>query len=299
MLLSFLNIEFHRTINRLSDKLSSWFEFLILQIPNIGLSIIVFFLFVFLSKFLSKGLRRVARSVTNRRSLQSLMVRAGRLIIQLIGFFFALNIIGLDKAVTSLLAGAGILGLALSFAFQNIASNFISGILIATRHNYAIGDWVMTHTISGQVEEITIFHTIILTETGQYVTVPNKEILENPLYNYSKIGLREVEITVGISYTDDLEKVMAITRNALALVPCILQDKDMLLFYNKFDAYSINLEVNFWIKFERKRDHDTAVSDAIRAIKKAYDENNIVIPFPIRTLDFKKNLGKDIDTVNE
>lgn len=281
----FLDIQFKVPFDKLIHKLESWLDFVILKTPNIILGTFVLLFFIVLSKVIGRGVGKLADKITDRHNLKYLIKKFFLFFIQLIGVFAALNIIGLDKTVTSLLAGAGIIGLALSFAFQNIASNFISGILIAVRHSYEVGDWITTQEVSGKVLQVSIYHTVILTDTGQHVVVPNKEVLEQPLINYSRTGKRQVELIVGISYTDDLDQVMEIAHSSLSSVNSLLKDEKTTLYYKEFDDFSINLEVNFWINFKTKRDHDIAVSDAIRAIKKAFDKNGIVIPYPIRTVE--------------
>ena len=80
-----------------------------------------------------------------------------------IGLFAALSVLNLDGTVTSLLAGAGIIGLALGFAFQDIAANFISGVLLSTRHPFGIGDIIETNDFFGTVQKLNLRNTIILT----------------------------------------------------------------------------------------------------------------------------------------
>lgn len=282
-----LDIQFQRPLSKLIAKLHNWLDYFVLKTPNIILGLIVLILFILLSRIISKTAGKIVDRFTERSTLTFLIIKTVRILLQILGIVVTLNIIGLDKTVTSLLAGAGIIGLALSFAFQNIATNFISGILLNIRNTYEVGDWIMTQGIEGLVDELTIYHTIILTDTGQYVTVPNKEILESPLYNFTRNGIREIEFHIGISYKDDLDRVMEITEEALKKVPSLIKDKPHRLYYKEFADFSINLEASFWIKFKQQRDLDLAVSDAIRLIKKAYDANGIVIPFPIRTIELE------------
>ena len=118
-----------------------------------------------------------------------------------------LSILQLDKAVTSILAGAGIIGLALAFAFQDIAANFISGIFISFRKPIKLGDVVKINDYMGKVEQINLRDTIILTFQGQMVIIPNKDVFQSPIENYSLLGRRRLDLVVGVSYGDDLEKV--------------------------------------------------------------------------------------------
>jgi small conductance mechanosensitive channel len=197
-----------------------------------------------------------------------------------------LAIIGLDKAVTSLLAGVGIVGLALGFAFQDIASNFVSGILLAIRKPVQIGDVIESNDHFGTVININLRSTIILSMQGQHVHIPNKDIYNKPIKNFSEEGKRRIDLKCGVSYGDNLEKVKQITIDAVKSIDYILPSDGIILFFKEFGDSSINFEVRYWVNFKKQPDYLAAPSDGVMRIKKAYDENNIMIPFPIRTLDF-------------
>src|SRR5699024_379028 len=123
-----------------------------------------------------------------------------------IGIFAALSILNLDGTVKSLLAGAGIVGLALGFAFQDIAANLISGILLSMRHPFGKGDIIESHDYYGYVQKISLRNTVIKTPQGQFVYIPNKVVYENPFINYTKNFERRVDLDIGVSYADDHEK---------------------------------------------------------------------------------------------
>ncbi len=198
----------------------------------------------------------------------------------------ALTIVRLDGAVTSLLAGVGIVGLALGFAFQDIAANFISGVIIAVGQPFKVGDIVKTGDYFGTVTTITLRTTTIRTFQAIEVLVPNKNLLQDAVENYTNTRDRRVDLTVGVSYGDDLEKVKQLTLEAVKGLKSIVRPNDTTLVYTGFGDSSINFSVRFWAKSARQPDFLEAQSDAIMAIKQAYDDNDITIPFPIRTLDF-------------
>jgi len=118
------------------------------------------------------------------------------------------------------------------------------------------------------------------------VLVPNKMVFENPTTNYSSHGIRRVDLEVGVSYAEDLERVQQVVIQALEEVKNRVKTRDIEVMYDSFGNSSINLEARFWVRYSRQVDYVGAKSDAIIRIKKAFDANNILIPFPIRTLDF-------------
>jgi small conductance mechanosensitive channel len=211
--------------------------------------------------------------------------------------FAALGIVGLDKTVTSLLAGVGIVGLALGFAFQDIASNFMSGIILLTRQPFTHNDIIETNDITGLVKEVNLRAIVIHTFDGKVVTLPNSSVLNSALINHSVTGERRVDLNVGVAYGDDLEKVRQVTLKAVESIEKRDTDRPVAFYYEQFGGSSIDLRVSFWIDFAAQPDFLNARSDAIVRIKKAYDDNGITIPFPIRTLDFGVVGGERLDEV--
>lgn len=281
--------------NIIESEVSAWAEGFVGIIPNLALAILIFLIFY----FLSRGVRVLASKLLNRFNdhiaLNRLIATIFSLIVFTAGLFFALDIIGLDKTVTSLLAGAGIAGLALSLAFQELASNFIAGVMIAIRKPFKVHDVVSSNDIYGTVSEINLRATIIETPEGQLVIVPNKQIFQNPLFNYSKLGFRLIDLRVGISYGEDLERVMKITKDAVEKVEGRIEEKGVQFYFQEFGDSSINFVVRFWIEFSTPLDVFEPINQTVINIKKAYESNGITIPFPIRTLDFGIKGGKKLD----
>jgi small conductance mechanosensitive channel len=207
-------------------------------------------------------------------------------------------VLQLDRTVTSLLAGAGIIGLALGLAFQDLVLNIISGVLIAIRKPFNIGDLIETKGIFGEVVDIRLRTVEILNRNGQFVFIPSRDVLQTYLLNFSMLGKRRIVLDLRISYSEDLERIREITLTAVKTLPELLTNEAIELFYTEFSESSIKLMVRFWIKFQYQREYRKAVSDAMIAIKTAYDNNGIVIPFPITTMiidDEKLNIKRKED----
>ncbi|CAN5293327.1 mechanosensitive ion channel [soil metagenome] len=283
--------------NIVAGRVEDWITTMIALLPNLVVAILVLIVFFLLGRITRKAVSKVLSRVADNKTVTNLIESIVGMVIIAIGFFIALSILQLDGAVTSLLAGAGILGLALGFAFQDIASNFIAGVILSIRHPFGIGDIIETNEIFGTVEKLNLRNTIIRTVTGQIVFLPNKKIFENPLHNYSKYGLRRIDLACGVSYGDDLEIARKLALEAVDNVENVLSDKGVEFFYDEFGDSSINFKVRFWVNFMKVPDFWKARSDAIMAIKKAFDENDIMIPFPIRTLDFGIRGGEKLNTM--
>ncbi len=267
------------------DKLTIWLKEIIRLLPNIALAALVLVLGFFIAKWLKNLTGKVSKRIIHNETLRNLFTSLVYIFLLGVTVFITLSILQLDKAVTSILAGAGIIGLALAFAFQDIASNFMSGIFLSIRRPLHTNDIVKIKDYMGQVMEINLRDTVIKTFQGQMVIIPNKEVLQNPIENYSLLGKRRMDLNAGVSYGDDLEKVKEITVKAVEGIPG-LTDDTITMFYDEFGDSSINFVLRLWVNTPQQPDYLQVKSEAIMRIKKAYDENNITLPFPIRTLDF-------------
>ncbi len=272
--------------NALLEKLVSWGQQAILALPNVVAAGMILGIFWFVARALRTAVSRLLATASAPPQIQRLLATMTGFVVVMAGVFVALGILELDKALASLLAGAGILGLALGFAFQDIASNFMAGILISIRRPFRIGDLIETNGFFGTVERVELRATIVRLPPGQLVRVPNKDVFANPIINYSETGERRVDLGVGVSYGDDLDQAERLALKAVEGVEQRAAEREPELFYEAFGDSSVNFIVRFWLGSTRQRDYLAARSEAIKRIKKAYAENGITIPFPVRTLDF-------------
>ena len=278
----------------LTEKLTDWIEAIIKLLPNIVLAAIVMVIGFYLAKFIRKIAAKLISKVSKNITLNNLFSSIIYFIFIGIVIFTVLSILQLDKAVTSILAGAGILGLALAFAFQDIASNFMSGIFISFRKPLKVGDIVDVKDYMGKVKEVNLRDTVIETFQGQTVIIPNKEVFQNPIENYSYLKKRRFDLSIGVSYGDNLEKVRKITLEAVSDIEELSKEDATQVYFVEFGDSSINLSVRMWINSAEQSIYNKVGSEAIMKIKNAYDANDIMIPFPIRTLDFGIKGGKTL-----
>ncbi|MDX1493689.1 MAG: mechanosensitive ion channel [Longimicrobiales bacterium] len=269
-------------------KVTEWIEALVQNIPEIISAIIIVVLFSFLAKTLRNVVKRLMDRVTDHGPVKSLMGKAAYIAVWALGLFLALGVLELDQAVTSLLAGLGILGLALGFAFQDIAQNFIAGILMTIRRPFTDGDLVETNGFFGKVEDIDLRATQIRTPQGQLVRIPNGSVYGNPLTNYTDSPTRRMDLACGVSYGDDLEKARSVALEAMQGVQHRDRNREPEFFYEEFGGSSINFVLRLWLEDSQQGTFLAARSDAVIRLKKAFDENDVGIPFPIMTLDFSE-----------
>lgn len=279
---------FERLVDILKGKMAGWVDGAVAMLPNMILALLVFIAFYKIGDIAKNILGRILSRTSNNVSVNRLLQAVLYTIIVSVGFFTALGILHLEKAVTSLLAGAGVLGLAIGFAFQEIAANFFSGILIAFKKPYQIGDYVEVDggAQKGTVSEISLRTTNLTTDQGLEVIIPNKDMFTKTLVNYTFTPERRVDITVGVSYAEDLRRVESITLAALENVAFRIMEKPITFFYIGFGPSSIDFRVSYWVHFPGDMNFPKSTHEAIILIKEAFDRNEISIPFPIQTLDF-------------
>lgn len=289
-----MNVDLQRALNAAWEKVVGWVEGFIASLPNLVAAFIVLLLFILAGRIarriISRLLARVSRYPDVNRVLSGAVFGA----VVLGGVFVALGILELDKTVTSLLAGAGIAGLALSLAFQGTAENYIAGIMLNIRREMTDGDIIESNDHMGVVERVEMRATRLRTFDGRLVIIPNSEVYKTPLVNYSDRRTRRVDIPVGVSYGDDLEKVRRVALDAVHGVAGRDEARDVELFYSGFGDSSIDFVVRFWIPFHAQTDYLRARSDAVMRIKAAFDREDVTIPFPIRTLDFSPVGGVEL-----
>ncbi len=290
----------HNAFEKTYSKLSGWISHAIEMLPNIVVAALLFFLFIILARLIDRFLRKTLSRFLKNEAVNSLIASISSTAMVILGIFIGLDILNLDKTVTSLLAGIGIVGLALGFAFKDAASNFISGIYMAIKSPINPGDLIAYENVYGTVKEIGLRATTITSLQGQDIVVPNRLIIENIYTHYTANRSRRVELAIGVSYGDDLEKTENVTLAAIKKIDYILKTKPVDLYFTDFGDSAIHLTVRYWVNFRKETDYLRALSDGIKNIKKAYDENGITITFPIRTLDFGIKGGKNLaDMIRE
>lgn len=284
--------EFYKLIN---GKLQTWLEEGIKHLPNMVVAIVIAIAFGLIAKAAGSALQRILRRAFESRQIADLITAIAKALITIAGIFIALDFVGLQGTVTSLLAGAGIVGLAIGFAFQDLTENFIAGIAMGIRKPFEIGDVIEASGVFGNVKSINLRNTLVETFHGQLEIIPNKILFRNILTNYSTLGYRRIEVPVGISYADDPVKARDVIVEAINQRDYVIQKEETEVYAESFGDSSVNLLVWFWIKYPGEHGYMSVRHDAIVTVRKTLADNDILIPFPIRTLDFDAKGGKQLD----
>jgi small-conductance mechanosensitive channel len=224
------------------------------------------------------------------RSLQYAIAQIISNIVLIVGIFFVLENTGIHLAALTVFAGA--VGVGVGFGLQNIASNFISGLVILAERPITLGDRVEVAGIAGQVEQIRARSTVIRTNDNIMMIVPNTKFIDSPVTNWT-YGDRSVRfrIPVGVAYGSDVIKV----RDALLAVahenPHTLKEPAPSVYLEKFGESSIDFKLVVWSS-EMSARPSRYRSDLNFAIARKFRESNIQLPFPQRDLHIKSGVLK-------
>jgi len=290
-------IEIDKFWSLIHDKLQGWLEAGIKHLPNFVVAILLAIVFGIIAKIVGRTARNILHRTLESKQIADLLASIIKVLVLFMGLFIALEFLGLTGTVTSLLAGAGIIGLALGFAFQDMAENLIAGIAMGIRKPFQIGDVIEADDVFGTVQTINLRNTLVETFFGQIEVVPNKILFRNVLTNYSTTGRRRIEVPVGISYADDPQEASDALVQCINQCDFVINKEETGVFAKGFGDSSVDLLVWFWIKYPGETGFMQARHKAVVEIKRALEESDILIPFPIRTLDFDAKGGEKLNVM--
>ncbi len=185
--------------------------------------------------------------------------------------------------VTTILAAAGIAGIAIGMAAQRSVSNIISGLFLLADQPFEIGDAVDIGGDAGVVLDISLFSTRLRTFDNKYLRIPNDAVANAKIINLTHYDLRRLDVPVGIAYKEDVATALEVIKNVVSNHPKVLVEPEPIVLVSKFGDSSIDFEVRAWVQ---RVELFNARTELIRDIKKALDDAGIEIPFPHRTLYF-------------
>ena len=268
----------------ITNKLYSWWELFIEKLPNIGVAIIVLILSFIVARFLSNLLLKILRRSMENRSMRRVISKMLYALIILLGFFFALGVLDLDKALTSVLAGAGVAALAVGLALQGTLSNTFSGIMLSFLPRIQIGDYIETADHGGFVEEISLRNLVLRQPDRKYVIMPNSKFIEEPFVNYSTDPRGRITVNSRVAYGTDLKDIKSKVLKAIEAQFPFNEGEKIEFYYTEFGDSSINFMVRFWIDYVKKSQMYTAQDEAILLINELFITEGVEIPVPIQSI---------------
>ena len=242
---------------------------------NVAIAIVIFYVGKLVVGLLVRGMRKVMRRQEVDKTLETFVSNLVRMVLMVVVIIAAIGQIGIQT--TSFIAIFGAAGLAVGLALQGSLSNFASGVLIVMFRPYKVGDFVEAAGIAGVVEQVQILTTVLRTGDNKQIIVPNGQIMDSIITNYSAKETRRVDMVVGVSYDDDLDKVRATIEELIAADERILSDPAPTIAVSELADSSVNFVVRPWVN---TADYWGVMFDLTEAIKKRFDKEGISFPFP-------------------
>jgi small conductance mechanosensitive channel len=250
---------------------------------NLVTAIVIFYVGRIVVRIVTRGMRKLMDAQQVDKTLVTFVSNLVNMVLMVVVAIAAIGALGVQT--TSFIAILGAAGLAVGLALQGSLSNFASGVLIVLFRPYKVGDWVEAAGISGSVLEVQILTTVLKTGDNKQVIVPNSQIMGSIITNYSAHDTRRVDMVVGVSYGDDLDKVRKTLEELIAAEDRILKDPAHTIAVSALADSSVNFVVRPWVN---TGDYWGVMFDLTEAIKKRFDQEGISFPFPQRDVHLYK-----------
>lgn len=235
-----------------------------------------------LARLVKKAMARADIETTLSHFLANLMYYT-LLVVVIIA---AINQLGVQT--TSLLAVVGAAGLAVGLALQGSLSNFASGVMIVAFRPYRVGDAIQAGGVTGTVEKVEIFTTIMKTPDNKKIIVPNSQIMDGEITNFSANPTRRVDLVASCGYGDDLDEVRKILKGIIEDDDRVLDEPAATIAVSELADSSVNFVVRPWVQ---SADYWDVYFDMTEQIKKRFDAAGISIPFPQRDVHLYRHDG--------
>ncbi len=226
-----------------------------------------------------KMMRKLLEAALSKTKLSGIMQTFTINVLEKLAWAFVI-IMALERLgvnVGPLIAGLGVTGFIVGFAFQDSMSNFAAGMMIALNRPFNVGDFVSVAGQDGTVKELNMMATTLATPDNKKLVIPNKLVWGTTIVNFNALGTRRVEMKVGVAYGTDLAKAKAVALDAVKGLKGVLAAPAPMAEVTSLDDSAVMLSIRAWVK---GADYWSVYFAALPAIVSAYEKSGITIPFP-------------------
>lgn len=274
-----------RLVDRLQAALNQAYAKLIGLVAKLPL-LLVAGLIVLLASWIGRAASarvRFSRFGANNPYIDSLVGRLLRWGVFALGLLLALDLLEATAVVGALLGSAGVLGIAVGFAFRDIAENYVAGILLSLRRWFSPGDHILVDRYEGKVVALTARSTLLMTFDGNQVSLPNAMVFKSVVTNFSQNDNRRFEFTVVLDVSESARQAQQAALDAITGVAGVLADPAPSSVVDGYLGGGIQLKFHGWVN-QRESDLGKARSEAIRAVKSAFEKAGIEGPRPLQVV---------------
>ena len=252
-----------------------------------GVKIIVGFVALYIGfKIINIVCRRIEKGFRKKEvdiTIATAIVSTLRKVFKVLAIICFIGFIGIETS--SIAAAIASCGVAIGLALQGSLSNFAGGVVILIMRPYKIGDYVMIGGEEGTVEKIELFYTYLATTDNKIIIIPNANASNETIINYSQKDSRRVDMVFQIAYENDFEKAKGIIEDCAKSTGYLLEGKTLFVRMSAHNSSSIDIKAKMWVKSD---DYWKMYHDMLEKVKKAFDENEISIPYQQIDVQIKK-----------
>ena len=247
-------------------------------LPRLGLALMVYLIAHWISTWATRLLRRRLAKQRADEELIILLQMLTRWGIRALGIVLALEQLAPGR-LSTLLAGLGIAGVTIGFALQDVAKNFIAGILLLLTQPFEIGDTIDVGGFTGKVLAINLRSTEMREADGRFVIIPNSDVFISPIVNFTRAPRRRVKLPLGITIDTDLNLATRTAFSSIQTIEGYLEEPTPQLVFESFNDSVIRASLYYWIDTAKIDFMDAHTAGTI-AIAQAYKDAGIMMPYP-------------------
>lgn len=281
--------EFTLSLTPVIDELGRFGREALTYVPLALLALLVLPLAWLLARLVSALARRLLRKRVASPFLRQVLARAIALPVLLLGIYLILQVAGLTGLAFSVVGGAGMIGIVVSFAFRDIAENFLATLIMSIRQPFRRGDWITVAEHSGIVQSMNARSTVLLSAEGNHIQIPNATIFKTIVINYSTSPGLRTSVDIGIGYDDSVTHAQTLIHQVLTAHEAIIAHPEPMVLVDALGASTVNLKAYFW--FDGQTIAGVKLRSAVlRQIKNTLTEAGISMPDEAREIIFPQGV---------
>jgi small conductance mechanosensitive channel len=258
-----------------------WKETIVNYLTTKGFSLLGAMLVIIAGLLVAHWVGKLLFNWLSRRQMEPpvrmLLTRVVKLLIIALAGLIAIGTLGVQ--IMPLVAGLSVVGVGVGLAMQGVLGNLVAGLLIIFTKPFRVGEYIEIIGVQGLVDQIELFNTVLLHPDRSRIVIPNRKIIGEVLHNYGTI--RQLSLSVGISYDANIPKTMALVRQILSGNSRVLKELAPGVGVSTLADSSINITIAPWVTVN---DYGAAKGELYQAIVERFREAGISIPFPQREI---------------
>jgi small-conductance mechanosensitive channel len=260
------------------EKIQNYADSVVANLPLLAIAVLVVFLFWLASRQIGRW-EAPARRLRISPLVWQLIRRVLQGIVGLVGLLLAFDLLGITSLVGAVLGTAGVAGLAIGFAFQDIIENYLAGALLSIQQPFNVNDVVEVDNRQGRVVRLTARELVLLTFEGNHVRLPNAMVFKSVTVNYTRNPRRLFHFDVGVGVQEDLVAATQLGVDTLDAMKGVMAEPAPFARIEALGDFAVIVRFHGWVN-QRDADFFKVQSEAIRLVKTAFDEAGIDMPEP-------------------